>query len=863
MQFTPSQSYTRILHCLQIDRLTTFFLLLSQFFNTVRVNAFNGMKLYSFILIFALLTLFQENILGQASISGRIIDSNNQPVFLANVAVEGKNIGTMTETDGTFLIEVPDSEDLHVIISCVGYKHREFDLFLMPREQYSMTIILEQDVREINEVSISARQERASGFQSIDISALDLLPNTSGSIETIIKTLPGVSSNNELSSQYSVRGGNFDENLIYVNDIEIYRPFLVRSGQQEGLSFINSDLISGIRFSAGGFDARYGDKMSSVLDITYRRPTSFRGTVSGSLLGGSVHLEGISKDKKFSVLSGFRYKTTAYLLNSLETSGDYEPKFADLQTLIRYSLNSKMELNFLGNVSLNQYKFIPKTRLTEFGTASTPLNLRIFYEGNENDRFDTYLGAGTFNWKISPQLNMKFIASAFTTAEEETFDILGQYLINELDNTIGSDTYGDSILNIGIGSFLNHARNYLQAIVYTGSYLAEYRKNNHFIKWGGRYEYQVVNDMLSEWELIDSAGFSVPTGRDELELSSVVKAGNELQNSRISMFIQDTWGYKIHENEYYFTAGLRGTYLQLNGQFMLSPRINFSYKPAWERDLMFHLSSGIYYQPPFYREMRNEEGILNKNLKAQQSVHFVAGGDYIFDAWDRPFKFSTEIYYKYLSNLVPYKVDNVRIKYAGKNLATGYAMGIDFKINGEFVKDAESWMSLSFLRTREDIEGDFYLRQEENGNLTRIEPGFYPRPTDQLMTFGLYFQDYLPNSPDYKVNLNFLYGSRLPYGSPTRGRYDDIYHLPPYRRVDIGFSKILKKEGVQLKEGSPFRFFRTVWLSAEIFNLLGINNTISYLWVRTVTNQANVPEIFGVPNYLTNRRFNLKLTARF
>jgi hypothetical protein len=713
------------------------------------------------------------------------------------------------------------------------------------------------------EVSVSARQERATSFQSIDVSSLDLLPNTSGSIESIIKTLPGVSSNNELSSQFSVRGGNYDENLVYVNDIEIYRPLLVRSGQQEGLSFINSDLISGIRFSAGGFDARYGDKMSSVLDITYKEPTEFKGSVSGSLLGGSAHLEGISKNKKLSILTGIRYKTTAYLLNSLETTGDYEPKFGDFQSLIRYKFSPKLEFSFLGNVGLNQYTFIPKTRDTEFGTSSTPLNLRIFYEGNEEDEFNTYLGAGTLHWKPDNNLNMKLIASGFTTRENESFDILGQYLINELDNTVGSDTYGDSIQNIGIGSFLNHARNYLEAYVYSLSYLGEFKRDNHLIKWGSRYEIQNVKDNISEWELIDSSGFSVPTGREQLELNNVIKSDYDVQNTRITAYIQDTWAYKLNDNEYYFTAGLRGTYLQLSDEFLVSPRVNFSFKPSWERDLMFHLSSGIYYQPPFYREMRNEDGVLNKILKAQRSVHLVAGGDYIFQAWDRPFKFTSELYLKYLDRLVPYKVDNVRLKYAGENLAKGYTVGIDFKINGEFVKDAESWVSLSFLRSREDIDGDFFFITDENNIRTRIEPGYYPRPTNQLMTFGLFFQDYLPNNPDYKVSLNFLYGSRLPYGGPTKGRFDNTYELPPYRRVDIGFSKILKKEGVALKKGNPFSHFRSVWLSAEIFNLFGINNTISYLWVRTVANQSNVPEVFAVPNYLTSRRFNVKITARF
>ncbi|MBE0654471.1 MAG: carboxypeptidase-like regulatory domain-containing protein, partial [Bacteroidales bacterium] len=671
------------------------------------------------------------------------MDEENQPVFLANVAVKGMNLGTMTDENGAFNLRVPSGTSLEVIVSCVGFKTRVFNLRLETSEIRELNLNLEKDITELDEVSVSVRQERATSFRSIDISALNMMPNTSGSLEGIIKTLPGVSSNNELSSQYSVRGGNFDENLIYVNDIEIYRPFLVRSGQQEGLSFINPDLVSSIRFSAGGFDARYGDKMSSALDIKYRTPEEFAGSASLSLLGGSVHLEGVSKNNKLSVIGGLRYKNTAYLLNSLQTKGEYQPSFGDFQTLLRYQISPKLEFSFLGNVSLNQYNFIPKTSETEFGTASTPLNLVIYYEGNEIDRFDTYFGAGTLEYKPKSNLRLKLISSGFNTSEKETYDILGQYLINELDNTIGSETYGDSILNIGIGAFLNHARNYLDAYVGSISHIGEFDASNHKFRWGLSYEYHQVSDKLSEWQLVDSAGYSVPTGAAQLLLNDVIKAENEIENYRVSGFFQDTWGFKGLFNEYFVTAGIRTSYLGLNQQLLVSPRASFSMKPSWDRDFMFHFSTGIYYQPPFYKEMRNPEGVVNKDLKAQKSIHIVAGGDYIFQAWNRPFKFSTELYYKHLSNMVPYKVDNVRIRYAGENLAKGFATGIDFKLNGEFVKGAESWASLSFMRTREDIWNDVVILPGEDGKNTVYEPGYYPRPTDQLMTFGLYFQDYL------------------------------------------------------------------------------------------------------------------------
>ncbi len=815
------------------------------------------------IFLLLLLSIFVLNLNAQSEISGVIRDDQGEPVFLANVTVKGTKAGTMTDRNGFYHLTVPTNTTFTLVFSCIGFSTKSLEMQLKDGEKKKMDILLPTEVRAFDEVSVSARQERATTLRTIDLKSFDMVPTATGSIESIIKTLPGVSSNNELSNQYSVRGGNYDENLVYVNDIEIYRPFLVRSGQQEGLSFINSDLISSIRFSAGGFDARFGDKMSSVLDITYRTPDKFAGSVAMSLLGGSVHLEGVSKNHKLTFLGGFRYKTTSYLLRSLETKGDYKPRFSDFQGLVTYKINDKLDLSFLGNASVNQYRFIPETRTTEFGTSKEPYNLVIYFDGNEIDRFDTYFGATSLTYKPSADVKLKFIGSGFSTREYERYDILGQYLINELDNTVGSKTYGDSILNIGIGSFLNHARNYLNAYVYSISHIGEYNGFRHKIKWGTRFEYDRIFDHLSEWQYIDSAGFSVPYSGESVNVFDLIKANNHLNNSKLSAYIQDTWGFKGNSNEYYVTAGTRATYLWLNRQFLFSPRASFSLKPDWDKDIMFHFSSGVYYQPPFYKEMRDPSGKINTDLKAQESIHFVLGGDYIFSSWERPFKFTSELFYKYLNDLVPYKIDNVRIRYAGENLAKGYATGIDFKVNGEFVKGAESWVSLSFLRTREDIKNDSYIKVDDDGVQSVVYPGYYPRPTDQIMNFGLYFQDYFPNNPDIKVHLNFLYGSRLPYSSPDKNRYDQVFRLPPYRRVDIGFSKILKKESTTLAEGNPFRYFKDIWISGEILNLFGINNTVSYLWVQTVSNQDNQSEVFGVPNYLTSRLFNLKLIAKF
>lgn len=798
----------------------------------------------------------------QALLRGSVRDSIGDAVELANVALLGTGDGTMTNLDGNFELQIPAGRSYTVVISCVGYRTKQFAVRLGPGESRNQDITLLRDVRSLKEVSVSARQERASTFQRIDVEDLNYMPTATGKVETIIKSQAGVSSNNELSSQYSVRGGNFDENLVYVNDIEIYRPFLVRSGQQEGLSFVNSDLVSSIKFSAGGYEARYGDKMSSALDITYRRPSQFRGSASISLLGASTHLEGASKTKRFTFLAGYRYKTTSYLLNTLETSGDYKPQFSDFQTLLTYQLTKKMEISFLGNYSSNKYQFIPSTRNTEFGTKDLPLNLRIYYDGQEVDRFDTYLGALSLRWTPVSGLTLKVSASAFRTSEEETFDIMGQYWINELDNTVGSETYGDSILNIGVGTALTHARNYLDAIVISGSHLGTYRTDNNMLQWGFNYQYQDFADRINEWELLDSAGYVIPYDGQELTLTKARKSENDISYDLYSAFVQNTLEINSENADYFVTTGIRTTVWNFNRTTMISPRLTLSTQPNWKRDMMFHLSAGYYYQPPFYKEMRMPDGAINPDIRPQRSIHLLAGGDYIFSMWDRPFKLSGEVWYKWLNDLIPYKIENVRISYAGENISQGYARGIDFKLNGEFVHGAESWLTLSLLQTREDVEGDVML--EWTGSEFIQKPaGEFPRPTDQIFTFGLYFQDYFPNHPGYKVHLNAFYGTGLPLSSPNDEQYYTTLRMRPYRRVDIGFSKVIKRETDVWGEKNPLRFFESIWISAEIFNLLDFNNEASYLWVRTISDQQGIPGMFGIPNYLTGRRFNLKISISF
>jgi len=816
------------------------------------------------LLLFTLILTVTAVVNGQDKgvLEGSVRDSIGNPVEFASVSLQGMQVGTMTEPDGSYTLEVPSGRSYTVIISCVGYRTKQFAVRLGAGESRQQDIALLIDIRALREVSVSARQERGSTFQRIDVEDLNYMPTATGRVETIIKSQAGVSSNNELSSQYSVRGGNFDENLVYVNDVEIYRPFLVRSAQQEGLSFVNSDLVSSIKFSAGGFDARYGDKMSSALDITYKRPGEFAGSAAISLLGASAHVEGASKTKRFTYLAGYRYKTTQYLLNTLETSGDYKPQFSDFQTLLTYQLSRKLELSFLGNYSSSKYQFIPQTRNTEFGTKDLPLNLKIYYDGQEMDQFDTYLGAITLNWKPVKGLSLKLIGSAFRTSEEETFDIIGQYWINELDNTIDSETYGDSLLNIGVGTEQVHARNYLEAYVITSSHLGEYRSGNRHIQWGLNYQYQEFYDRISEWEILDSTGYVIPYNGEVLELTKTLKSDNHISYDQLSAFIQNTREINTQKADYFISAGIRTLVWNFNQTAMLSPRATISTQPNWKRDMMFNISGGYYYQPPFYKEMRMPDGEINYDIEPQRSIHLLLGGDYIFSLWDRPFKLTGEAYYKWLSNLIPYKIENVRVSYAGENISNGFARGIDFKLNGEFVQGAESWLTLSFLQTGEDVEGD-YIQVWDGTEFVTEEAGEFPRPTDQLFTVGLYFQDYFPNNPGYKVHLNAFYGTGIPLSSPVEDQYYTQLRMRPYRRVDIGFSKVIKRETDILGERNPLRFFESIWISAEIFNLLDINNEASYLWIRTISDQEGIPGMFGIPNYLTGRRFNVKISISF
>jgi hypothetical protein len=800
-------------------------------------------RLFIFILlIVAATSAFPQS--NNATLRGIIRDQDGQPLDMVNIGLKDYPLGTSSNRDGRFLLRIPAEREVVLVFSSLGYRTFTDTLNVRPEENITLEIVMPATDLELAEVVVTEQRRIGRNVTRIDPRYLNIIPDAAtGGVEALIKTLPGVSTNNELSSQYTVRGGNFDENMVYVNDIEIYRPFLIRAGQQEGLSFINSDMVSTIDFSAGGFDARYGDKMSSVLDIKYKKPSIFRGSASMSLLGATAHFEDVALNGRLAHISGIRYKTNRYMLGGLDEKGDYNPQFLDFQTYITYRISNQFDVSFLGNATHNQYQFIPQTRKTTFGTWEKPLNTTIYFRGQEIDDFKTYLGALSANYHPNLNLNLKFILSAFNTSEQETYDILGQYFLNQLERNMASEDFGDSVLNLGVGAFLNHARNYLDAQVYSFAHRGAFNSEKHLVNWGLKFQHERFNDKINEWIYRDSTGYSLPYSDKEVLLYFTLNARNKVSSNRITGFIQDTWSVPVGRGDLYLTGGMRFNYWNFNNELLLSPRASISYFPDWQNAISFSLSGGIYHQSPFFKELKNTDGSINFETKAQRSYQIVAGTDYLFTAWDRPFRFTTEAYYKHMDRLIPYHVDNVQIRYRGEQQAVGYATGLDMKINGEFVSGVQSWASLSFMKTEEDILGDGH--------------GYIPRPTDQRMNFSLFFQDYLPGNPSYKMQLSGFFGARLPTGPPNSERHQDIFRMPPYRRIDLGFSKVIISPSNPLKN-NMLRHINDMWISLEVFNLLNINNTISYFWVTSIYGDQ-----FAVPNYLTDRKLNLKITARF
>ena len=789
------------------------------------------------------------------AVKGKVLDNENQPLEMVHVSIKGTTLGVVTNSRGEFVLPTVSGKSVVLVFSSVGFEKSELEVVLS--ENPSVIQVMKPDLQKIQEVVVAGRGEHPNSVTILP-QLTQRLPAMAGGVETLIKTLPGVSNNNELSSQYSVRGGNFDENLVYVNGIEIIRPFLVKSGQQEGLSFINPDMVSSIGFSSGGFDASYGDKMSSVLDITYKKPDRNSATAEIGALGASAHFEGSALKGKFSHISGFRYKNTSYLLGTLDKKGEYNPSFTDFQTYLNYQFSPRFSLGFLGNYSSNTFQFIPETQLTRFGTLTNPYQFLVYFQGRERDKFENYLGAMAADYQPNARLSLKFQASSFYSLEKESYDILGQYYLSDINQSSASQTPADSSMVIGVGSYLDHARNSLEARVSGLEHRGAYSTDGHLLQWGFKYQHEKISDRVNEWEMRDSAGYSIPYHDDGIALYRSASGNNRLSSNRFSGFAQDNWSADLGEGELAVTGGVRFQYWDFNKQTIVSPRISGSWKTGAERNRIFRVAWGVYQQMPFFKELKNRDAQLFQGVKAQKSINYQIGYDQIFTSFDRPFRFTAELWYKKLKNLIPYQVDNLNISYIPNKQAIGYATGIDFKINGEFVPGVQSWASLSLMKTEEDIIGDFYLKKSANSGTETVYPGYIPRPTDQRVNFSMFFQDYFPGYPSVKMSMTLFYGSRLPFGPPQGERYMDTFRMPPYRRVDVGFSKDLIDKNKKAAQSEKKYGVKDAWIGLEFFNLFDINNTISYYWITDIKNQ-----MYAVPNYLTGRRINLKFGIRF
>ena len=799
-----------------------------------------------------------------ATIRGVILDENNYPISEVNIkASTGEGIAT--NINGFYELKISSGQEVSVEFTHISHK-RILQVFnLKNGQEVEFNPVMKQEVEQIATVVLtSSTRQKVNGVTTIAPKVIRTIKGAQPGVENILKTLPGVNISNELSTQYSVRGGNFDENLVYVNEIEVYRPFLIRSGNQEGLSFVNTDLVANVDFSAGGFQSKYGDKLSSVLDITYRNPVDFGIRADLSLLGGSIAGETVSKDGKFSGIAGVRYRDNSLILNNLETDGNVEPVFADAQTYLTYRFSDKFHLNFLGNISLNKYNFQPENRQTNFGTLEQPVALLVFYDGQEEDEYQTYFGAFKASYFVNDDLTLKLIGSAYHTVEQEFFDIFAQYRLGEVNTNIGDDDLGEVEFSEGIGSQLTHARNELDAFIVNVEHRGDYSVDQEStVEWSIKYTDEDIRDRLVEYEVIDSAGFSIrPPNFNQPNLQPYepfsgpltafenIRALNRAKIQRIQAFAQyskrTSWG----DNEVFYNAGIRahnwtvsGVGIESNTQTVFSPRAQFAIKPNWDKDMLFRIAGGLYYQPPFYRELRDSSGVVQPNVKAQKSFHIVVGNEYSFEMWDRPFKLVTEAYYKGMTDVNPYTLENVRIRYRAKNNAEAYAYGLDMRLNGEFVPGTESWFSFGYLKTEENIDNR----------------GYIARPTDQRLKFGALFQDYVPNMPDLKMYLNLVYNTGVPGGSPSYANpYDFQIRLRDYRRADLGISYEIV---------NPERRYRSNWKKAfkefsigfEIYNMFNNQNSITNTWVRDVYSKRQ----FAIPNYLTPRVFNLRLSARF
>ncbi len=868
---------------MQIKRLIVLTLRLSVFARKMAKtgpfqNKIHNMKktfLLSIILLISTFVVAQQ----KATLTGKVSDEKGKALEFVSVGISSEGIGTTTDNRGRFTLKVPPNKNLTIEFSYLGYEKVPYTVNLKQGQKQTINVTLKRSAIDIIEAEISEERIRDEGdMQSLDTRPLEYMPNPGGNLDIATIGMGITGSADELSSQYSVRGGSYDENLVYVNDFEIYRPFLIRAGQQEGLTFPNIDLIRSIAFSSGGFQARFGDKLSSVLDIKYKRPDSVRASLGLSLLGGSAHIEGSFKKKKndqqaFRYLIGARYKTTRYLLGSLQTTGEYVPNFFDIQSNLTYDLSKTWQLGWIGNVNTSVYNFVPTQRNTTIGLINLAFQYRVLFDGQEADNFNTYMSGVSLSHL--PQVGnyyLKFLASTYQSNENERIDITGRYSLGVLETNLGDDGAGEDIVAvIGAGTQQQFVRNYLTANVTNVEHKGGWERNrepsigkqvSHHVRWGVKYQREQILDELNEWERLDSALYSLPyNGGGGLELFNVVKTDIDLQSNRFSGYLQDTWKLvRDSSKEVGITLGVRASYWDLNEELIITPRAQLYYKPLKGKgNLMIKASGGLYYQPPFYRELRDLDGNVNRALLSQKSIHGVLGLVNDFQLYGRPFRFIAEAYYKDLTDIVAYDVDNVRIRYYGNNDAKGYATGIDLRLNGEFVEGAESWINLSLLRTRESLIGIQHMRRDV-GDTAAMVVSDVARPTDQLVSFSMFFQDYLPKNENFKMNLNFVVGTGLPFGIPRNNEvYRNTYRYSPYHRIDIGFSYLLWDAERRMKRGrNPFRFTRRAWMSFEVFNLLEVANAASNTWVKTIQNQY-----VAVPNYLTSRRINLRFKFDF
>ncbi len=788
-------------------------------------------------------------------IRGYVQDDTFKALEFVNVYLKGTAIGTSTDEKCFFSLKVPENKFPGIIIfSFMGYEQEAIKFQKKEVNQLkSLRIKLTKTDNQLSEVTVNSNSLRASNMQSLKPIISGVLPTaSSGEVENLIKALPGVVSSNDLSYQYSVRGGNYDENLIYVNDIEIIRPQLIQSGQQEGLSFINSNLVQSIKFAAGGFAAQYGDKMSSVLVIKYQEPSKLHTSFSLSLLGGEIDYKNSFLNHRINWMSSLRYRSTQYLLNSLPEKGDYHPQSADFQNIIYVHMNNNFKLQYMQYLSQNQYNFVPKTRETDFGTIQQAYNIKIYFDGQENDKFLSLLNSLKLSY-LKDKFQSNFIISAYNNKEHVGQDIWAEYFLNELDKQLGSETLGDSLFNLGTGTSLNHIKNTLFSNVYNTEYKAKWLNENWKIEGGLSYRRERFYYQANEWEMIDSAGYSLPYNGQTVNLSYHRKNNISIDNYLIQGYLSTQWHQQNSWGRIYSVVGLRYHYQNFTHENLISPRFRIALKPNGNKDILFRFSTGVYYQPPFFREFLSSTNGINSSIKSQKSIHFVFGNDWNFELWHRPFKLLSEAYYKSLSHLIPFELDNIRIQYLPELESKGYAYGLDLRLSGEFVPSLESWFSLSYLYTKEDVLNDGH--------------GYLFRPTDQRISANIFFQDYLPGNDSYKFHLNFNFGTGFPYGPPHFPRFMATGRMPAYEQVDIGFSKKIVKNKLSQRKLSGKIPFKSIWLSAEIYNLFGANNVVSYYWVRVRPNQAllynTISDIYPIPNFSIGRIFNFKLEIKF